>query len=161
MTHLTRWDPFNEFANWNARFNRLVEPFKAAGLFAEAPMTTMPAFTPPVDIYEDEQKITLKFEIPGMEEKDLDIKVEDNTLIVGGERKFEKEEKEENYKRLERYYGSFSRSFVLPTTVDAENASAEYKNGVLIVNFNKKAEAKPRQIKVGIGHNLEAEGKAA
>lgn len=160
MNYMTRWDPFNELANWNPRWNRLFEPFKSFGYVPEpAPLTT--AFTPPVDIYEDEHKITLKFEIPGMEEKDVEIKVENNSLTVSGERKFEKEEKEENYKRVERYYGSFTRSFVLPTTVEPENAFAEYKNGVLFINFNKKAEAKPKQIKIGFGHKLEAKGKAA
>ena len=162
MTYLTRWNPFQELAEANPRWNRFFEPFKSGNFFNEAsPLLTAPAFTPPVDIYEDEQKITLKFEVPGMEEKDLEIKVENGTLIVSGERKFEKEEKEENYKRMERYYGAFSRSFVLPTTVDPEAAFAEYKNGVLSINFNKKAEAKPKQIKIGFGHKLEAKGKAA
>jgi len=162
MTQLTRWEPFNELMNWNNRWNRLFEPFKSFGSFPEnVPFNTMTGFTPPVDIYEDEHKITLKFEVPGLDEKDLDIKVENYTLTVTGERKFEKEEKEENYKRMERYYGAFSRSFVLPTTVDVEKAFAEYRNGILYINFNKKAEAKPKQIKVGIGLKSEALGKAA
>lgn len=158
MTNLKRWDPFNELTNWTPRWNRLFEPF---GYFPTEPAPLSNAFTPPVDIYEDEHKITLKFEVPGMEEKDLEIKVENNTLTVYGERKFEKEEKEENFKRMERYYGTFTRSFVLPATVELENAFAEYKNGVLFISFNKKMEAKPKQIKIGFGHKLEAKGKAA
>jgi HSP20 family protein len=162
MTNLTRWEPFDELTNWNNRWSRLLEPFRSFNYLPEnAPRTTVPAFTPLVDIYEDEHRITLKFEVPGMEEKDLDIKVENNTLTVTGERKFAKEEKEENYKRMERYYGAFSRSFMLPTTVDVENAFAEYKNGILSIQFDKKAEARPKQIKVGFGHKLEAKGKAA
>jgi len=162
MTYLTRWNPFQELSEMNPRFNRFFEPFRTGNHLTEAlPQLAMPSFTPPVDVYEDEHRITLKCEIPGMEEKDLQIKVENGTLIVSGERKFEKEEKEENYKRMERYYGAFSRSFVLPTTVDPEAAFAEYKNGVLSINFNKKAEAKPKQIKIGFGQKLEAKGKAA
>ena len=92
---------------------------------------TAGAFVPPVDIYEDEHSIQLKLEVPGIDEKDLDIKVENNTLTVSGERKFEKEEKEENFHRVERRYGSFTRSFTLPNTVNTEDIKADYDNGVL------------------------------
>jgi HSP20 family protein len=107
-------------------------------------------FVPPVDIYEDEHAITLKVEVPGIEEKDIDVRLENQTLTLRGERKFEKEEKEENFHRIERRYGSFTRSFTLPNTVDTENVKAEYANGVLSVRLPKRAEAKPRQIKVGV-----------
>jgi HSP20 family protein len=119
------------------------------------------SFAPAVDVYEDEHKITLKIEVPGIDEKDIDIRVENNLLTVHGERKFEKEEKEENYRRVERQYGSFTRSFNLPNTVDAENISADYDRGVLKVQLAKKAEAKPKQIKVNVGSAKAIEGKEA
>ena len=112
-----------------------------------------------MDIYEDEQSIQLKLEVPGIDEKDLDVKVENNVLTVSGERRFEKEEKEENYRRVERQYGSFTRTFTLPTTVDAEKVEANYDKGVLKIALPKKAEAKPKQIKVNVGgKTLEAKG---
>jgi len=109
------------------------------------------AFAPPVDVYEDEHNVTLKIEVPGIDEKDIDVRVENQTLTVHGERKFEKEEKEENFRRVERQYGSFTRSFTLPTTVDAESIQANYDKGILKIQLAKKAEAKPKQIKVNVG----------
>ena len=115
-----------------------------------------------MDIYEDEQGITLKVEVPGIDQKDIDIRLENNTLTVRGERKFEKEEKEENFHRVERRYGSFYRAFTLPSTVDSDSVTADYNHGVLNLKLAKKAEAKPKQIKIGIGQNtLEGKGKAA
>jgi len=96
----------------------------------------------------------LKLEVPGIEEKDLDVKVENNVLTVSGERKIEKEEKEENFRRVERRYGSFVRSFTLPNTVNSEDVSADYSHGVLKIKLAKRAEAKPKQIKVNIGQVL-------
>jgi HSP20 family protein len=101
----------------------------------------------------------LKLEVPGMEEKDLDIRVENNTLTVKGERKFEKDEKEENFHRIERRYGTFYRSFTLPTTVDTENVQASYNAGILKLELNKKPEAQPKQIKVNFGGQNKIEGK--
>ena len=92
----------------------------------------------------------LKLEVPGIEEKDLDVRVENNTLTVKGERKFEKEEKEENFHRIERRYGSFYRAFTLPSTVNTENVQASYNAGVLKLELAKKAEAQPKQIKINI-----------
>ncbi|HEY1766325.1 MAG TPA: Hsp20/alpha crystallin family protein [Terracidiphilus sp.] len=109
------------------------------------------AFVPPVDIYEDEHKIVLKLEVPGLKQEDLDIQLENNTLTVRGERKFEKEEKEENFHRIERRYGSFFRSFTVPTTVNTEGVKANYDSGVLRIELEKRAEAKPKQIKVEVG----------
>ncbi len=117
------------------------------------------AFVPPIDIYGDEHSIRLKLEVPGVDEKDLDIKVENNTLTVRGERKFEKEEKEENFHRVERRYGKFTRSFTLPTTVNTEDIKADYAHGVLKITLAKRTEAKPKQIKVNIGQP--AEGQTA
>ncbi len=122
-------------------------------------MTTT-SFAPPVDIYEDEHNITLKLEVPGIDEKDIDVRIDNNTLTVHGERKMEKEEKEENFRRVERQYGSFTRSFTLPSSVDAGQVRADYAKGVLNIKLAKKAEAKPKQIKVNVGSEktLEAKG---
>jgi HSP20 family protein len=110
------------------------------------------SFVPAVDVYEDAEKVVLKLEAPGIEEKDLDVRVENHTLTVKGERKFEKEEKEENFHRIERRYGSFYRAFTLPSTVDTENVGATYNAGVLKLELKKKAEAQPKQIKVNVGN---------
>jgi HSP20 family protein len=158
MTVLTRWDPFREFTTLQDRMNRLFQDSFTPGR-DEALSTS--SFAPAVDVYEDEHKITLKIEVPGIDEKDIDIRVENNVLTVTGERKFEKEEKEENYRRVERHYGSFTRSFTLPTTVDADNITADYDKGVLKVQLAKKAEAKPKQIKVNVGSAKTLEGKGA
>src|SRR6266700_4732461 len=158
MTVLTRWDPFREFTTLQERMNRLVrDQYRAEGGSEESLTTTN--FAPPVDVYEDEHSITLKIEVPGIDEKDIDVRIENNTLTVHGERKFEKEEKEENFRRVERQYGSFTRSFTLPNTVDNENVSANYDKGVLKISLPKKAEAKPKQIKVNVGSaTLEGKG---
>ncbi len=154
MTVLTRWDPFRELNSLQNRMTRLFED-QLGG--REEALTTA-AFVPPVDIYEDEHSIQLKLEVPGVDEKDLDLKVENNVLTVSGERKFEKEEKEENFHRVERRYGSFSRSFTLPNTVNTEDIQADYDHGVLKVRLAKRAEAKPKQIKVNVGQKA-IEGK--
>ncbi|ABF43765.1 heat shock protein Hsp20 [Candidatus Koribacter versatilis Ellin345] len=157
MTVITRWNPaFRELATLQGRLNRLLHE-TAGG--EETSLTTSGAFVPPVDVYEDEQGLRLKLEVPGIDEKDLDVSIENNTLTVRGERKFEKEEKEENFRRVERRYGSFVRSFTLPTTVDAEKVTAAYKNGVLELALGKKAEAKPKQIKVNVGSEPSTEMK--
>src|SRR5215467_7683471 len=155
MTVLTRWDPFREFTTLQDRMNRL---FRDSFGDREEALTTS-TFAPPVDVYEDEHSVTLKIEVPGIEEKDIDVRVENNTLTVHGERKIEKEEKEENYRRVERQYGSFTRTFTLPQTVDTENVSATYEKGVLKITLPKKAEAKPKQIKVNVGSEKTVEGK--
>jgi HSP20 family protein len=108
------------------------------------------AWAPAVDIYETDKEIVMKAELPEMQEKDIEIKVEDTILIVAGERKMEKEVKEENYHRIERSYGSFHRSFTLPHSVDRENIKASYKDGVLKVVLPKREEVKPKQIKIDI-----------
>jgi HSP20 family protein len=155
MTVLTRWDPFREFSTLQDRMNRL---FRDSYGDREEALTTS-TFAPPVDVYEDEHNVTLKIEVPGIDEKDIDVRVENNTLTVHGERKFEKEEKEENFRRVERQYGSFTRSFTLPNAVDTENIHATYDKGLLKIQLAKKAEARPKQIKVNVGKALE--GKEA
>jgi len=147
MTLITRWDPFREFVTLQDRMNRL---FRDSQGGQEEALTTT-TFAPPVDVYEDEHNITLKIEVPGIDEKDIDVRVENNILTVHGERKFEKEEKEENYRRVERQYGSFTRTFTLPQTVDSENVQANYDKGVLKIELAKKEEAKPKQIKINVG----------
>src|SRR5258708_34767962 len=142
---ITRWDPFREVVSLQNRLNSLFRDFNEA----DSPLTTA-SFVPAVDIYEDAQKVTLKLEVPGIEEKDLDVRVENHTLKVKGERKFEKEEKEENFHRIERRYGSFFRAFTLPTTVDTETLRASYNARALILELKKKAEAQPKQIKVNV-----------
>jgi HSP20 family protein len=166
MTLLTRWEPFREFSTMQDRMNRmnrlLRESYSPEG--PDEALTTT-SYAPPVDIYEDEHNITLKLEVPGIDEKDIDVRIENTTLTVHGERKIEKEEKEENFRRVERHYGEFTRSFTLPSSVDLGQVSAHYDKGVLKINLAKKAEAKPKQIKVNIGSEkaLEAKvyGKAA
>jgi HSP20 family protein len=143
---ITRWDPFREVASLQNRVNSLFRDFTEG----ESSMTTA-SFVPAVDVYEDAQKVVLKLEVPGIEEKDLDVRVENNTLTIKGERKFDKEEKEENFHRIERRYGSFVRSFSVPQTVDTEGVTANYDAGVLTVTLAKKAEAKPKQVKIGVG----------
>ena len=157
MPILTRWDPVRELYSLQNRMNRLFE--EQYGGKSEDSLTTAGAFVPPVDIYEDEHTIQLRLEVPGIDEKDLDIKVENNTLTVTGERKLEKEEKEENFRRVERRYGSFTRSFTLPNTVNTEDINASYDNGVLNIKLAKRAEAKPKQIKVSVSSGKSIEGK--
>jgi HSP20 family protein len=149
---ITRWDPFREVAALQNRVNSLFREMNDS----DSPLTTA-SFVPAVDIYEDAKKVVLKLEVPGLEEKDLDVRVENNTLTVKGERKFEKEEKEENFHRIERRYGSFYRAFTLPSTVDAEHIGASYNAGVLKLELAKKAEAQPKQIKVNVGGEKKVE----
>jgi HSP20 family protein len=137
---ITRFDPFRDVVTLQSRLNSLFRDFNDG----DSPLTTA-SFVPAVDIYEDPQKVVLKLEVPGIEEKDLDIRVENHTLTVKGERK------EESFHRIERRYGSFYRAFTLPSTVDTENVAATYNAGVLKLELNKKAEAQPKQIKVNVG----------
>ena len=142
---ITRWDPYREVAVLQHRLNSLFRDLNEG----DDPVAAA-SFVPAVDIYEDNQKVTLKLEIPGIEEKDLDVRVENHTLTVKGERKMEQEEKQENFHRIERRYGSFYRAFTLPTTVDTESIAASYTAGVLKLELKKKAEAQPKQIKVNV-----------
>lgn len=158
MTVITRWDPFREFSTLQDRMNRLFrESYGPEG--REESLTTT-TFAPAVDVYEDEHSVNLKIEVPGIDEKDIDVRIENNVLTVHGERKFEKDEKEENFRRVERQYGSFTRTFTLPSSVDSEKVSANYDKGILKITLPKKAEAKPKQIKVNVGSEktLEAKG---
>ena len=161
MTLLTRWEPLREFSTMQDRMSRMNRLFRES-YSPEGPeeALTTTSFAPPVDIYEDEHNIALKLEVPGIDEKDIDVRIEGNTLTVHGERKIEKDEKEENFRRVERHYGSFTRSFTLPSSVDLGQVSANYDNGVLRIKLAKKAEAKPKQIKVSLGSEKTLEAKA-
>src|SRR5215475_7658329 len=139
MTMITRIDPFRELAN-------LFENFAEATSGKDQLMAG--SFVPPVDVYEDEHNVVLKLEVPGVNEEDLKVSLENNTLTITGERKFEKEEKEENFHRIERRYGSFTRTFRLPNAVDSEKVEAGYEKGVLKITLAKRAEAKPKTIKI-------------
>ena len=166
MTLLTRCKPFRDLATMQDRMNRMNRLFRET-YSPEEPeeALTTTSFAPPVDIYEDEHNIILKIEVPGIDEKEIDVRIQNNTLTVQGERKIEKEEKEENFRRVERQYGSFTRSFTLPSSVDPGQVSARCDKGVLKISLAKKAEARPTQIKVNVGgeKTLEAvtPGKAA
>src|ERR1044071_7719983 len=161
MTVLARWEPFREFSTMQDRMNRMNRLFRES-YSPEGPeeAITTTSFSQPVDIYEDYHNITLKIEVPGIDKKDIDVRINNNTLTLHGERKIEKEEKEENFRRVERQYGSFTRSFTLPSSVDSGQVSANYDNGVLKIKLAKKAEAKPKQIKVSVGSEKTLEAKA-
>ena len=143
MAILTRFDPWRELTRAQEEMGRYLE-----NRFAPAGESL--GWTPATDIYEDEEGLTLRFELAGVEPKDVDIRFENGVLTIKGERKLEKEEKKENYHRVELEYGAFNRSFSLPTTVDPERISAESKAGILVVRLPKKAEAKPKSIQVKV-----------
>src|SRR5580692_9000072 len=138
MTLLTGWESLRELSAMQDRMNRMNRVFRGSHS-PEGPeeALTTTALAPPVDIYEDEHGIMLKIEVPGIDEKDIDVSIENNTLTVRGQRRFEKDEKEENFQRVERMYGSFTRSFTLPNTVDLEQVTAQYDKGVLKVRLAK------------------------
>lgn len=143
---IIRWDPFRDLITLREKMNRLFEEaFTSRGEEKDLVAST---WTPSVDIYETENALVLSAEVPGIEEKDIEIKIEDSTLTLKGERKFEKETKEENYHRIERAYGSFYRSFTLPHYIDQDKIKAEHENGVLKITMPKKSELKPRKLKI-------------
>jgi HSP20 family protein len=146
---IVRWSgPFREFAQLQDRINRVFND--AYGPSDEGLMTTG-TWMPPVDIYEDgDHEVVVKSELPDMTREDIDVTVDNGTLTIRGEKKFSNEVKEDSYHRIERHYGTFSRSFSLPQTVDTGKVVAEYKNGVLTVRLPLREEAKPRQIKVDV-----------
>ena len=148
---IVRWEPFRDMMTTQREFDRL---FKEAfnPFFGEGELSTR-TWAPAVDIFENENDIVLKAELPGVDPNDVEIKVEDSTLYLKGERKFEKEVKEENYHRVERSYGSFARSFSLPNSIDAEKVKAEYKDGLLTLTLPKREEAKPKTIKINVSKN--------
>jgi HSP20 family protein len=144
---IIRWDPFRDLVTLRDRMNRLFEDAVSTARTEEKDMISS-SWAPAVDIYEDEKQLVLTAELPGINEKDVDIKIEDNTLSIHGERKLEKETREENYHRIERAYGSFYRSFTLPNHIDQDKIQAEHENGVLKIIMPKKPELQPRKLKI-------------
>ncbi len=147
MRTLTRWEPFRGATSLQDQINRVFNDV----LERTGEESSLTAWAPAVDIYETEHELVLKADLPDIDPKDLDIRVENNILTIRGERKFEKNVNEENYLRVERSYGSFTRSFTLANTVNAEAIKAAYENGVLTLSIPKREEAKPKQIKVSVG----------
>jgi HSP20 family protein len=155
MTTMTRFVPFRSplegVAVLQNRLNSIFNDFANATGELQNESLSAGNFIPPVDIYEDANRLVLKLEVPGISQEDLQIDLEDQTLTVRGERKFVNDEKEENFHRIERRYGSFVRSFTLPSTVETGSAQASYENGVLAITLPKKEAAKPKQVKIQIG----------
>ena len=145
---IVRWEPFRDLLATQRDFDRLFK--EAFSPFSGETEQSTRAWAPPVDIYETDNNIVLKAELPGIDPKDLEIRVEDNTLYLKGERKFEKEVKEEDYHRVERSYGAFSRSFSLPSSIDADKVKAEYKDGLLTLTLPKREVVKPKTIKIDV-----------
>jgi HSP20 family protein len=143
---IIRWDPFRDLITIREKMNRLFE--EAVTSRGEDKDMMSSSWTPSVDIFETENELVLSAEVPGIDEKDIEIKLEDNTLILKGERKFEKETKEENYHRIERAYGSFHRSFTLPPYIDQDKINAEHQDGILKIVMPKMPELKPRKVKI-------------
>jgi HSP20 family protein len=146
---IVKWDPFRDMVTLRDRMDRLFDD-SLARLRGTGEDVSRSAWSPAVDIYETEGEIAIKAEIPGMNKEDISVEIKNNTLYLKGERKFEKDVKEENYHRMERSYGSFHRVFSLPATVDQEKVKASYKNGVLEINISKEEGEKPKQIPVDV-----------
>ncbi len=143
---ITRYDPFRDLRSLQDEVNRLFSTNLSRAFGDEG--IARGAWMPNVDIYENKDQIVLEAELPGMNREDFDLTVENNQLTLRGERRFEKKDEGDNYHRVERSYGSFTRSFTLPQTVSAEGATAEYRNGVLRVALPKREEVKARRIEV-------------
>jgi len=145
---ITSWDPLTEVRSLVRRLERFMEPMTSVTSFREPFRYFGEGFWPNVDIYEDKEEIVCMVELPGMDIKDVEIRLEDSTLTIQGERKMTREDKKENYVRVEANYGSFSRSFTMPSTIDKDRIRAEFKNGVLEIHLPKRAEAKGRTIPI-------------
>jgi HSP20 family protein len=148
MNSITRWDPFRNLASLQEQVNRLFE----GNLSHERDQSALTAWSPSVDVYETENDLVIKADLPEVIEKDIDVRVENNMLTIRGERKLEQRVKEENYLRMERSYGFFTRSFSLPNTVNTEQIQAQYSDGVLTVTLPKRAESKPKQVKINVSN---------
>jgi HSP20 family protein len=142
---IQRWNPARDFARLQDEVNRLFDTNLGMTKTGESY-----GWTPAVDVFEDTEGVTFKFDLPEVEGKDVDVRLEDGTLTVRGERKLEREDRREGYHRIERAYGTFARSFSLPATLDAEKVTAEHKNGVLRIFVPRRNEAKPKSINVKV-----------
>src|SRR5678809_65812 len=143
---IVRYDPFRDLRTLQEEVNRLFSTNLTRGFGEEG--IGRGAWAPSVDIYENKDQIVLEAELPGMKKEDFDLSIENSVITLRGERRFEKTDESDNYHRVERSYGQFTRSFTLPQTVSAEGATAEYNNGVLRVTLPKKEETKARRIQV-------------
>ena len=143
---VVRWDPFRDLNMLQERMNRLFDDAGRTWRTDEPAATT--TWSPAVDIFETEGEIVVKAELPGMDRKDIALNLERNVLTLRGERRFAKETKDDNYHRIERSYGAFSRAFSIPATVDDEKIGADYKDGVLKIVLPKKEQVKPKQIRI-------------
>ncbi len=152
MNTITRWDQSRGLTTLQDQVNRLFEGNFTRDRSGHADLAT---WAPPVDIYETENELVVKADLPDLLEKDIDVRVENNTLTIRGERKFEKDINEDNYLRVERAYGPFTRSFSLPNTVNSEGIRADYRSGVLTLHMAKLEESKPKQIKITVSANGE------
>ena len=144
---IVKWSPFRDIIGLQDEMNRLFDSFSRSG---DSPTLTEGTWAPSVDIYETKDAIIIDAELPGLNQKDINVSVSDNVLTIKGEKKQEKEVKEENYHRVERSYGSFTRSFTLPVGVKSESIKAAYKDGVLKVTLPKAEESKPKQISIDV-----------
>jgi HSP20 family protein len=156
---IVRWEPLKDLMTAQTDFGRLLR--EAFGPFSGETELSTRAWAPAVDIYETDNDIVLKAELPGVEPKDVEVRVEDNTLYLKGERKFEKEVKEQNYHRVERSYGTFARSFSLPNSINAEKVKAEFKDGLLTITMPKREEAKPKTVKIDVAASQPAKTESA
>jgi HSP20 family protein len=149
---IVRWEPFRDLVTIQDRMNRIFDDaFRGVRQGAsEEDWALGGSWAPPVDIYEHDGTLVLKAELPGIDPKDVDVRVENNVLTLRGERKFDQEVKRESCHRVERAYGTFTRSFTLPNVVDTGNIKAEFKDGVLRVTLPKREEAKPKQIQIQV-----------
>ncbi len=150
MNTIMRWDQSRGLTSLQDQVNRLFEDVFTRDRSGHADLAT---WAPPVDIYETENELVVKADLPDLQEEDIDVRVENNTLTIRGERKFEKDVPEDNYLRVERAYGSFMRSFSLPNMISSESIRAEYRNGVLTLHMAKREESKPKQIKISVSAN--------
>src|SRR5246127_5581166 len=150
MRTMNRWEPFREATTLREQINRLF----GDGVGRPAEESNLTPWAPAVDIFETENELVVKADLPDVNPQDLDIRVENNILTIRGERKFDTKVNEDNYLRIERSYGSFSRSFSLANSVKSDAIKADYQNGVLTLSIPKREEAKPKQIKVNVTTHL-------
>ncbi len=142
---IQRWDPFKELTNLKSQMDKIFE-----NLLGEGEEIKTGSWVPPVDIYETENEIVIKAEVPGVSQGDVEIKVEDDTLIIRGEKKFERDMEKETYHRAERVYGKFQRTFILPKSIEKDKIKATLKHGVLTIILPKKEEVKPKEISIQV-----------
>jgi HSP20 family protein len=145
---ITRWDPFRDLGILQERMNRVFEDAAVRGWKNDEPSATT-SWSPAVDIYETDNEIMVQAELPGIDRKDIALQLENNVLTLKGDRRFEKETNQENYHRIERSYGGFSRAFTIPTIVDEDKIRADYRDGILKIALPKKEQVKAKQIKIG------------